>query len=113
MTAPSDAALQVAGGLMDPLRLCVLLALEARPSTATQLAKALAVPYDKVHWAVKQLERGGLAELRAIEPAARGTVLQKVYAARHRGWAELLPVLDAIAASVSPGGRGSGSPPGS
>jgi DNA-binding transcriptional ArsR family regulator len=102
MAAISEATLMLVGGLMDPLRLRVLLALEDRPSTPTQLAKALDVPYDKVNWAVKQLVKGGLVELRSVEPAASGMVMQKVYAARHRGWAALVPVLDAIAASVAP-----------
>jgi DNA-binding transcriptional ArsR family regulator len=102
MAAISESTLGLAGGLMDPLRLRVLLALEDRPSTATQLSKALDAPYDKVNWAVKQLVKGGLADLRAIEPAAGGMVMQKVYEARHRGWAALVPVLDAIAASSVP-----------
>jgi hypothetical protein len=101
MAAISEATLGLAGGLMDPLRLRVLLALEDRPSTATQLSKALDAPYDKVNWAVKQLVKNDLAELRAIEPAASGMVMQKVYAARHRGWAALVPVLDAIARSAA------------
>jgi DNA-binding transcriptional ArsR family regulator len=99
MAAISDRTLRLAGGLMDPLRLRVLLALEVRESTATQLSKALDVPYDRVNWAVKQLVKAGLVELRAIEPAASGMVMQKVYVARHRGWAALVPVLDAIAES--------------
>ncbi|HEY6758195.1 MAG TPA: helix-turn-helix domain-containing protein [Baekduia sp.] len=102
MAAISDRALRLAGGLMDPLRLRVLLALEVRASTATQLSKALDVPYDRVNWAVKQLVKVDLVELRAIEPAASGMVMQKVYVARHRGWAALVPVLDAIAASAAP-----------
>jgi DNA-binding transcriptional ArsR family regulator len=100
MAAISQRTLDLAGGLMDPLRLRVLIALDGRPSTATQLSKALDVPYDKVNWAVKQLVKGGLAELRSVEPAASGMVMQKVYEARHRGWAALVPVLDAIAANA-------------
>ncbi|WCB92524.1 hypothetical protein DSM104299_01220 [Baekduia alba] len=99
MAAIAQKTLELAGGLMDPLRLRVLLALDDRPSTATQLSKALDAPYDKVNWAVKQLVKGGLVELKVVEPAASGMVMQKVYAARHRGWAALVPVLDAIVAS--------------
>ena len=102
MAAISTSTLGLAGGLMDPLRLRVLLALEDRHATATQLSRALDVPYDKVNWAVKQLVKRGLVELVTIEPASTGMVMQKVYAARHRGWAALVPVLDAIAASAEP-----------
>jgi DNA-binding transcriptional ArsR family regulator len=99
MAAISQRTLDLASGLMDPLRLRVLLALEDRPSTATQLSRALDAPYDKVNWAVKQLVKGGLAELRAVEPGASGMVMQKVYAARHHGWAALVPILESIATS--------------
>src|ERR1700754_1198188 len=99
MAAISQRTMDLASGLMDPLRLRVLIALEDRPSTATQLSRALDAPYDKVNWAVKQLVKGDLAELRAVEPGASGMVMQKVYAARHRGWAALVPVLETIARS--------------
>jgi DNA-binding transcriptional ArsR family regulator len=96
----SESTLGLVGGLTDPVRLRVLLALEEEPRTATQLARALDVPYDKVNWIVKRLEKAGLADLRSVEPAAGGMVMQKVYAARHRGWAELVPLFEAIAGSA-------------
>lgn len=92
-------ALRLVSPIMDPLRLRVLLILEEQPATATQLARSLGEPYDKVNWALKQLAKGGLAELRSVEPAASGMVMQKVYGVRHRGWARLLPVLEAIVVS--------------
>jgi DNA-binding transcriptional ArsR family regulator len=87
--------------LKDPLRLTILIALEQRPRSATELARDLRMPYDKVNWAVRSLARGGLADLRSAEPGPSGQTIQKVYSARHSGWAALLPVLDAIASTAT------------
>jgi DNA-binding transcriptional ArsR family regulator len=86
--------------LKDPLRLAILLALEERPRSSAELARDLDLPYDKVNWAMKSLAGGRLAELARSEPAPNGQTMQKVYAARHRGWAALVPALDAIAATA-------------
>lgn len=87
--------------LKDPLRLTILMALEQRPRSPTELARDLGMPYDKVNWAMRSLAAGGLAELRSAEPGPSGQTIQKVYAARHSGWGQLPPVLDAIASTVS------------
>jgi DNA-binding transcriptional ArsR family regulator len=86
--------------LKDPLRLRILLALEERPRSSAQLARDLGLPYDKVNWAMKSLARGQLTEVARSEPAPSGQTIQKIYAARHRGWATLLPALDTIAATA-------------
>lgn len=86
--------------LKDPLRLRLLMALEAIPRSAAQLARDLELPYDKVNWALKSLADGGLADLRSTEPGPTGQTIQKVYGARHSGWAALVPALDAIAATA-------------
>lgn len=86
--------------LKDPLRLKILLALEHRPRSAAELSRDLQLPYDKVNWAMKSLADGDLAELRSAEPGPTGQTIQKVYGARHSGWARLVPVLDAIAATA-------------
>lgn len=83
--------------LKDPLRLRILIALEQQPRSATELARDLTMPYDKVNWAMRALAHGGLTELRSAEPGPSGQTIQKVYGARHCGWAGLPPVLDAIA----------------
>jgi DNA-binding transcriptional ArsR family regulator len=88
--------------LKDPLRLTILLALEQHPRSATELARDLETPYDKVSWALRSLAHGGLADLQSVEPGPSGQTIQKVYSARHSGWAGLLPVLDAIAATAAP-----------
>lgn len=87
--------------LKDPVRLRILMALEASPRSATQLAQDLGMPYDKVNWAIKSLAQGGLAELRRSEPGPTGQTIQKVYGTCHSGWAGLPPLLDAIAATAS------------
>ncbi|HET6505204.1 MAG TPA: winged helix-turn-helix domain-containing protein [Baekduia sp.] len=86
--------------LKDPVRLTILMQLERRPRSAAELARDLDMPYDKVSWAVRALARGGLAELRSAEPGPSGQTIQKVYGTRHSGWAQLPPILDAIAASA-------------
>jgi DNA-binding transcriptional ArsR family regulator len=96
----SPRSAQLLTALKDPLRLRILLALEQRPASAAELARDLGVPYDKVNWAVKSLAEGRLAELRSAAPGPSGQTIQKVYAARHSGWATLLPVLDEIAGSA-------------
>lgn len=86
--------------LKDPLRLKILMELERRPRSATELARDMELPYDKVNWAVRSLAQGGLTHLQSADPGPSGQTIQKVYAARHTGWADLLPVLDAIAATA-------------
>jgi DNA-binding transcriptional ArsR family regulator len=86
--------------LKDPLRLRILMELERTPRSATQLARDMGMPYDKVNWAIRSLAQGGLADLQSARPGPSGQTIQKVYAARHSGWSDLLPVLDAIAATA-------------
>lgn len=87
--------------LKDPLRLKILIELERRPRSPTELARDMGLPYDKVNWAMRSLAQGGLADLQSAAPGPSGQTIQKVYAARHTGWTALLPVLDAIAATAS------------
>jgi DNA-binding transcriptional ArsR family regulator len=100
MTIPARSA-HLLTVLKDPLRLKILLALEERPRSSAQLSRDLRLPYDQVNWAMKSLARGRLAELERSEPAANGQTIQKVYAARHSGWAALLPTLETIADTAS------------
>jgi DNA-binding transcriptional ArsR family regulator len=101
MTIPARSA-HLLTVLKDPLRLRILLALEERPRSAAELGRDLALPYDKVNWAVKALAHGRLAEMERAEPAPNGQTIQKVYAARHSGWAGLVPALEAIAETAEP-----------
>lgn len=100
MTIPARSA-HLLTVLKDPLRLKILLALEEQPRSSAQLSRDLRLPYDQVNWAMKSLARGRLAELERSEPAANGQTIQKVYAARHSGWAGLLPALETIADTAS------------
>jgi DNA-binding transcriptional ArsR family regulator len=87
--------------LKDPLRLRILLALEERPRSSAQLARDLGLPYDKVNWAMKSLARGRLTKVARSEPAPSGQTIQKIYVARHTGWAALVPALETIAATAA------------
>jgi DNA-binding transcriptional ArsR family regulator len=86
--------------LKDPVRLTILMELEQQPRSAAEMARDLDMAYDKVNWAMRSLAQGGLAEVRSAEPGPSGQTIQKVYGTRHSGWADLPPVLEAIASSA-------------
>ena len=78
----------------------ILLALEARPRSAKELSTDLDVPYDKVVWALKTLEKAEMVEIEAYERAGpRRSAVANIFGVRHAGWATLLPVLDEIAST--------------
>ena len=96
---PEDAA-RLLDALKDSLRLRILLALEAKPRSPKELSTVLDVPYDKVNWALKTLEKAELVQIEAYERAGpRRSAVSNIFATRHVGWAALLPVLDGIAST--------------
>jgi DNA-binding transcriptional ArsR family regulator len=96
---PEDAA-RLLDALKDSLRLRILLLLEVKPRSPTELSTELDVPYDKVNWALKTLEKAGLAQIEAYERAGpRRSAVSNIFATRHTGWATLLPVLTEIAST--------------
>jgi DNA-binding transcriptional ArsR family regulator len=100
MDVPSEDAARLLDGLKDSLRLRILLALEAQPRSPKDLSDALDVPYDKVNWALKTLEKAELVQIERHERAGpRRSAVSNVFAARHVGWARLLPVLDGVAST--------------
>jgi DNA-binding transcriptional ArsR family regulator len=100
MQVPSEHAARLLDGLKDSLRLRILLALEAKPRSATELSADLDVPYDKVNWALKTLAKAELVRIEAYERAGpRRSAVSNIFATRHAGWATLLPVLDEISAT--------------
>jgi DNA-binding transcriptional ArsR family regulator len=100
MQEPSEHAARLLNGLKDSLRLRILLALEAEPRSAKELSIELDVPYDKVSWAVRALEKAELVHIEAYERAGpRRSAVSNVFATRHSGWTTLLPVLDEIAST--------------
>jgi hypothetical protein len=115
----SGAGASILAAVREPLRLAVLLAIERRPSSASEITQDLADRYDtkvlgkepkygRVKWAFDQLERDGLiVELArhqrdAPSPARRGDDLMRVFETRHTGWKALARALDTIAANVRP-----------
>jgi DNA-binding transcriptional ArsR family regulator len=97
MQVPSERAARLLDGLKDSLRLRILLALEEKPRSAKALSVDLDVPYDKVNWALKTLAKADLVQIEAYERAGpRRSAVSNIFAARHAGWATLLPVLEEI-----------------
>jgi DNA-binding transcriptional ArsR family regulator len=86
--------------LAHPVRLPVLLALEQRPCSPSELAEALGEPFHRVNHAVKALAAAGLLETVRQERSTNGNIYRRVYATRHRGWARLAGVLAEIAATA-------------
>ena len=100
MQVPTEHAARLLDGLKDSLRLRILLALEAKPRSAKDLSTDLGVPYDKVNWALKTLEKAEMVEIEAYERAGpRRSAVSNIFAVRHAGWTTLLPVLDEIAST--------------
>jgi DNA-binding transcriptional ArsR family regulator len=96
----SEDAARLLDGLKDSLRLRILLALEAKPRSPKDLSVDLNVPYDKVNWALKTLEKAGLVQIDRHERAGpRRSAVSNVFATRHIGWGKLLPVLDEVGAT--------------
>lgn len=63
--------------IADPLRVRLGEQLARRAMTATQLAEALDLPANKVHYHVRELERVGLVRL--VETREKGGILEKYY----------------------------------
>lgn len=86
------------------MRLPILLALEERPRSPTEMAEDLGEPFDRVNHAMRALASAGLIALIREEPAASApNLLRRVYAVRYRGWNRLVHALDAIVATGEEG----------
>jgi DNA-binding transcriptional ArsR family regulator len=98
--ALSTSAARILAELRHPVRLPILLALEARPRSASELSDELGVPFDRVNHAMRRLAAAGLIELVRQEPAeAAPNLLRRVYGPRYRGWGDLIETLEAIVAT--------------
>lgn len=90
--------------IRHPIRLPILLALEDRELSATELAKELDEPFDAVNYALRHLSTAGLVELVRIEPASESAnTLRRIYTTRRTGWQRLVDVLDEFSADLSEG----------
>jgi DNA-binding transcriptional ArsR family regulator len=103
MAGLSDDAARILAELRHPVRLPVLLALESHPRSASELAADLDEPFDRVDYALRTLATAGLIELVGEAPSSNaGNLVRRIYASKYRGWAKLVKVLEAIAASTEP-----------
>jgi DNA-binding transcriptional ArsR family regulator len=93
----SDPAARMLAELRHPVRLPILIALEERPRSPTEMAEDLGEPFDRVNHAMRALARAGMIALVREEPAsAAPNLMRRIYAVRYRGWARLVAVLEAI-----------------
>jgi DNA-binding transcriptional ArsR family regulator len=96
-----DISEQAAGllvALRHPVRLRILIALEERPRSPTEMAEDLGEPFDRVNHAMRAMARAGLVALDREEPAvAAPNLMRRIYAVRFRGWRGVLDALEAVA----------------
>jgi DNA-binding transcriptional ArsR family regulator len=94
----SDQAAALLAELRHPVRLPILLALEERPRSPTEMAEDLGEPFDRVNHAMRAMAAAGLIALVREEPAlAAPNLMRRIYAPRYSGWDRLVTALEAIA----------------
>jgi DNA-binding transcriptional ArsR family regulator len=99
-----DVVMLLLGELAHPVRLPVLLALEQRPRSPSELAEDLGEPFHRVNHAVKALARAGLLEMVRQERSVNApNIYRRVYRSRYSGWPELADALGRIAATIEGG----------
>jgi DNA-binding transcriptional ArsR family regulator len=97
---PSEQAAGLLAELRHPVRLPILIALEERPRSPTEMAEDLGEPFDRVNHAMRAMAAAGLIALAREEPVvAAPNLMRRIYAVRYRGWARLVDTLEAIAAA--------------
>jgi DNA-binding transcriptional ArsR family regulator len=90
--------------IRHPIRLPILMALEGRELSATELSRELGEPFDAVNYALRHLSGAGLVELVRIEPASESAnTLRRIYTTRRTGWQRLVDVLDEFSTDLSAG----------
>jgi DNA-binding transcriptional ArsR family regulator len=95
--AISDRAAGLLAELRHPVRLPILIELEERPRSPTEMAEDLGVPFDRVNHAMRALAAAGLIALIREEPSAGApNLMRRIYAVRYRGWKGLAATLEAI-----------------
>jgi DNA-binding transcriptional ArsR family regulator len=97
-----DSVTLLLGELAHPVRLPVLLALEERPRSPSELAEELGEPFHRVNHAVKALARAGLLDMIRQERSVNApNIYRRVYASRYCGWQQLAEALERIAATAA------------
>jgi DNA-binding transcriptional ArsR family regulator len=96
----SDQAVHILAELRHPVRLPILLALEERPRSPSEMAEDLGEAFDRVNHAMRALASAGLIEPVRQEPAgSTPNLLRRVYGSRYQGWHTLVAALEAIVAT--------------
>jgi DNA-binding transcriptional ArsR family regulator len=96
----SDQATHILAELRHPVRLPILLALEERPRSPSEMAEDLGEPFDRVNHAMRALAAAGLIEpVRQERAESTPNLLRRVYGSRYRGWPALVAALEAIVAT--------------
>jgi DNA-binding transcriptional ArsR family regulator len=96
----SEPAARILAALRHPVRMPILLALEERPRSASEMAEDLDEAFDRVNHAMRALATAGLIELVRQEPALSSpNLLRRVYGSRYRGWRTLVETLETIVAT--------------
>jgi DNA-binding transcriptional ArsR family regulator len=96
-----DTVTLLLGELAHPVRLPVLLALEERPRSPSELAEDLDEPFHRVNHAIKALTRAGLVDMVRQERSVNApNIYRRVYASHYSGWRQLTDVLERIAATA-------------
>ncbi|MCZ4491337.1 MAG: Bacterial regulatory protein arsR family [Baekduia sp.] len=96
-----DSVTLLLGELAHPVRLPVLLALEERPRSPSELAEDLGEPFHRVNHAVKALTRAGLLEMIRQERSENPpNIYRRVYGSRYSGWQQLADAVQRIAATA-------------
>jgi DNA-binding transcriptional ArsR family regulator len=96
----SDPAAHILAELRHPVRLPILLALEERPRSPSEMADDLGEPFDRVNHAMRALAAANLIEpVRQERAGSTPNLLRQVYGPRYRGWPALAATLEAVAAT--------------
>jgi DNA-binding transcriptional ArsR family regulator len=84
--------------LAHPNRLPILIALEERPRSASELAADLDLDPEQVRWALRKLQAAELVDVIDRQPNTFNLV-SAIYGARHRRWKGVLKALAAVGRS--------------
>lgn len=97
----SDQAVHILAELRHPVRLPILLALEERPRSPSEMAEDLGEAFDRVNHAMRAMAAAGLIEpVRQERAGSTPNLLRRVYGTCYRGWPALVTTLEAIVATA-------------
>jgi DNA-binding transcriptional ArsR family regulator len=92
----SPDVLELIKQVKHPVRLPILLALGEGDASATELARRLDVPFDKVNHALRELTAAGYVQLTHTEQIAGSNLSRRIYHGTRQGWPYLVACLEAF-----------------